>query len=513
MLYNKLSSAVRSKYWGKSSKFIYVAVDHPLNEIVNALTLFADLRLLNVIAIQEQDNFLDTVSYNPFLKKFYMIPSSSTFENYFPDKLQNLYGYQYKTFGFKEDKRWKISEGGIISGYDADLLRVICEHQNASFTFLEIQQEKYEMVLYGKAFRQVDLDFSVTTSVRLISGQVSSYDSVNLFETEGFCAIVPFPKRKSFFDQLLKPFDMWTWILIFLSISCSATVWYFLNNRLIHTAPSAGRFIFAFVANFVGQSIPLNGNHKMQKIILQLTVLLTFILGNAYQSLIIAFISNARYGEQFLTIHDMMQGNFTFHVNSLFKDMFSFSDDYPELKNAEVLNYQRNLDYESFASNKVVIITLCSEIEFLMSDMSPELPYERKPINFYYVLPEKFYSFYLFFTMSYFSPFGERMQKYSLRIFESGIKQKLTAMNPYEDLRAKKEREYYENEEYFLNLNDLLPIFYILIGGYIVSAFLFLMEIFVQQCLQKKRFRKCKIFKKKTTRRQFKVIRVRPVEA
>lgn len=43
-------------------------------------------------------------------------------------------------------------------------------------------------------------------------------------------------------------------------------------------------FLDGFVANFIGQSIPLRQYRPMQKVILQLTILLTFILGTQNQN-------------------------------------------------------------------------------------------------------------------------------------------------------------------------------------------------------------------------------------
>ena len=137
---------------------------------------------------------------------------------------------------------------------------------------------------------------------------------------------------------------------------------------------------------------------------------------------------------------------------------------------------------------------MCSRLKYVLSGYLHEFTPGTEAVKFYYMLDAKFSTFYLNLPVSRFSYFQQRLQELSLKIFESGIRQRWTTKNPFEDAQARKEREYYENEEYFLNLKDLTPAFYLLALGLTISAMTFLFEILWQSSTMK-------LIKDKSTRR------------
>ena len=66
--------------------------------------------------------------------------------------------------------------------------------------------------------------------------------------------------------------------------------------------------------------------------------------------------------------------------------------------------------------------------------------------KFYYELPQKFYTFYKKFPTPAYSPFYEKLEEISLRVFESRIEQQWSDVVPYEDTLANMKHEYMENE-------------------------------------------------------------------
>lgn len=99
-------------------------------------------------------------------------------------------------------------------------------------------------------------------------------------------------------------------------------------------------------------------------------------------------------------------------------------------------------------------------------------------IDFYYKLEEKFLTFYLVYPIAIDTFFLSRMNELSLRITESGIKKLWKEKIPHESLIALRQRQYYENEEYLLNITDFFPAFYLLAFGVVFSGFVLTFEIF-----------------------------------
>lgn len=514
---------MNSRFWKQSSKFIFVAIDFPENAIGHVSSFFYLYTTLNVIMVRESAGVIKVFSYNPFYeeatKRFYEITSiSSSVADYYPDKLRNLNAYAYKIIFLRGGSR-NVIKGETLTGTDVEIMKLIAQHQKASCKFYYINEDELTKQNFAAAINNPNIDLTIEISLR-ISSEIHTF--VEIYETDGFCAIVPLPKRKSFFDILFKPFDSWTWILIFATMLFSGTAWFFINKRFHIDGVTTGYFIFSYIAYFIGQSVPFREHHKRQKVLLQLTILLTFVLGNAYQSLIISYISDAKNGERITTIDDMIAQNFSFFVDPIFQSMFKTSEDYRGLKSQIIATTSpvlENLNFSKLASENVALIFSCSLVDVMLNKLKPEEILEKKPIYFYYKVPEILYSFYLKYVTTPFSPFGSRLQELVSIIFESGIKQHLLELVPGEDLEARMKREYYENEEYLLNLEDLSGVFYILTAGMTIAFLVLLLELFARDFLRnvdwigfKKALRG--FFNRSGQHRRMRgVFQVRPIEA
>lgn len=463
---------------------------------------------------------LTTYTYNQFrqegLKRFYQIGKADlSYDDCYPNKLLNLNRYIFRLFYLYESPRFRTMSDGKVTGADAFMVECALEHLNASVNVTAVGDAgRYLKALNGQHF-----DMSIDTQTRIFESGDVACEAVNTFDTDGFCALIPLPPRKSFLDLLLKPFDSWTWFFVGFTMISAALVWHGLNKTFRTNSVSAGYFVFSFVAHFVGQSIPFQEHHVKQKILLQLTIFLTFILGNAYQSLIISYISDAKFGEKLTTINDLIDSNLTFAADPFFVKMLIKTDGLNGLKTkfSEKLTTLSHLNYSRLASEQKAIILSCNNAELILYHMNSDHPYDETAINFYYQLPERFYTFYLFFMMNQYSPFGERMQELMSNMFESGLQQHWIAQPPKEDSQARKQREYNENEEYLMNLKDLSGLYYILVMGWIVSFFVMLLEIFARDFIQKlnigriSRALRTLMRRMVRERRQFRVVEVQPL--
>ena len=485
-----------------------------LNDLNEVFKKFNELKILNFIVILTTGNNFEVISYNPFLRTASKVDKSLTEMNaVFPDKLLDLNGYVYKILLYPDIPRINV-RGNFINAQDFELMRVIAAKQNAQFNLIVEWHPTEES--FNHYLSEGTADICLNTDVFNHATRSRFMMRFNTFDTDGYCVIVPHPKRKTAFGFLFEPFDLWTWILLVGSMVCCAVVWNYLKRSSSLNSNSSGYFVFGFISNFLGQTIPFRDHRPMQKLILQLTILLTFILGTAYQSLVISMIADPRYGTKITTIDELISSNYSFYASSVFLKYFSTSSDYVELKSRTVgFLSGHDLSFKKFSYENIAIIELCSRLDFILSGLMDKVTAENEAIEFYYMLDAKFSTFYLNLPLSFFSYFQQRLQDLSLRIFESGIRQRWTAKNPFEDAQARQERRYYENEEYFLNLKDLTPAFYLLALGLTISAMTFLFEIFWRDFL--KNFIKDKSTrrvnniapKKRTVRKKF--IQVQPI--
>lgn len=495
---------------------IFVAVDFPKGTAGIVLSIFSTLRVMNTILLEEINEFLFIYMLNPLKPGIFYTNSAESlnFDVFFPTKLTNANGYKFGAIFIHNSPYMKILANGRTLGIDLIVINIITEHLNASLSFHMFKKNEEGMKSFIQGLDGDQYDMSIDKTVQNIG-----LESISIFEDDGFCALLPFPTHRNLFDMILKPFDTWTWILILISLISSAIAWQLINYTSNTTNQvSSGYFVFSFIAYFIGQSIPFREHSFKQKVLLQLSILLTFVLGNAYQSLIISYISDARLGNKITSIDEMLNKNFTYRVDEIFYSMFESSDDYPELKSRITgpIGSFTGYNYRKLAADNVAIIMSCHLADFHLSRIDHYNDYDETPINFYYKLPDKLYSFYHNYWMAHRSLFGSRIQELICRIFESGIKQHWNEMIPSDDLKEKKLREYYENEEYLLNLKDFKELFYILIGGYVASTLAFLIEILIDRFVCKFAWRnfirKFTLNRLKRRERKFRITQVRPAE-
>lgn len=437
--------------------------------------------------IVKLDDGLRTFSFNPFFAStkypLYSLDANKiTIADVFPDKLKNLNGYEYQVILF-EDPPIVRQLNGITYAQDISFIKTLVDLQNARFRAIAFTVEEAEG-FFVKTLYQGSGDISLNKNVFL--PDEIHLKSVSTFETDGNCALIPYPERKSHFDFMFQPFDLSTWLLIVASMIGCSIVWHYLKQSSAINSNSAAYFIFSFVSNFLGQSIPFRKHGPTQKLILQLSIALTFILGTAYQSIMISLIAESRFGNRITTIDELISSNFSIYAGNIFIRQINGSEFYQQIKSRLIEPTDSGIpSFKDLALRQIVVIHSCRTLDVLMNEISPLVPYEKKPINFYYKLDEKFNTYHLHFPTALHTYFLQKFNDFSMMVFESGIKYIWYARPPYEDLRALKEREYYENEEYLLNILDLIPAFVLLATGLTLSTVIFLLSIFWDDFLSK----------------------------
>ncbi|CRL02895.1 CLUMA_CG016004, isoform A [Clunio marinus] len=425
-LIQTLSNIFINNPWKDSTKFIFVySHDNRLTPeaMYEIFFVFEWLGVLNLIITSEQLIYgkkIRVYGSNEFQNRVvFMIRNPSNIDSVFRDKLKNLRDYEFKIFLTDDDVRIAVNDKTRpIEGIDVSIMKIIAEKHNGRIMF--------ETLLYSSDAnfpnKFVDLltgrKSDMTLSTNYYMQKVLKY--INTFDENGYCALVPIPPRLTFIDYILTHFDNYSWGFMCLSIIVCSVFWRFLTRQ---TFPSNSLFYFIFgvVANFVGQSIPFRKSRRIQVILLQLCILMTFILGNAYQSLIIGSMLTSRDGVRMKTFDELFNSNMSFKVDGMFYNKMSFSEDYPSaVSRMQVVNSAPK-DIEKSARENIVLIGGCELINQLMFFHANA----SVILHYYYLLPEKIMKFYERFPINNQSPFFDFIQSNYLYIFESGIQQPL----------------------------------------------------------------------------------------
>lgn len=510
-LFIKFTTVFFLNYWSNSAKFIFVPTDFKFHKLGSIFKFFYDLGVTNAVALHREQT-LKVFTFNQFRRTIYEIGNGlDNIDIIFENKLQNLNGYTYKTLIIDQPPRLYYSDNNnSFKGVDLKIFQALVEKQNAYIKLVAFLiphdpklDEKVEYLIAKRAF-----DLTLNT---MAVGRAKYIRFINTYDENGYCAIIPIPPRLSFLRFLLTPYDVSSWILLVLSVTFCAIVWR-VSKQSPSRSDSTCRFVFGIIANFLGNSIPFGNNRRMQVVILQLCILMTFIMGNAYQSLLISSMSSSRDGIRFKTFEEMFNSDLKFKVDGIFRRILVNSGEFPSVTARMEIASSGNgsLDFKKWAESNYASIARCDNIEHQMN-------YEtwlRLDEN-YYLLPDKMTKFYEKFWLGQLSPFYENLQRNFDYAFESGIRQYWKKyLEPKKLAELNREASYIENEEYLLKMIDVYGIFYILIVGYVISIFALLAEIMWHDCFteyfkklifRSKKIKKRKMFVRRTQVRPFDV--------
>lgn len=464
------------------AKFIFVSTHLAEGQLMYISEAFQMLCAVNAIIIGNYKETQLVYSFNPFeeniANKFYEIKGNSRkISKLFPDKTKNLKGYKYETMSRNSFPSIYVNKEGDVEGTMLNFMRTVAKHQNTTSHDVLVTKRKHHYMIKNKIYSG-KIDTSLSPVPHYAINNLGAMKMVNTFETDGFCAILPYPERKSFLSYAFKRYDTWTWILIAATVIIFVIVWHFLNKHARGNPNSAGYMFFAFIAFFIGQGVEFRENRLLQKVLIQLMVMMTFILGNAYQSVLISFMMESRYGDRISTIEELIESNYTLKVDELFNITLMQTDDYMGL-HPKIISIFREGDFKKLgeiSANKTGVVLMCSVIDTLFKSTDITLNVDHNTIDHFYRLPQKFYSFYKFIPTALYSPLADKLQDYSLRIFESGIKQHWTTMISLEDMSEVKKREAIAYEEFYFNLKDMMGAFYCLGVGLSLAFVAFVFE-------------------------------------
>ena len=392
----------------------------------------------------------------------------------FPDPLKNLHQYIYKVIVTSQYPRSIIQNGKLIS-VDTFFIDTVAKLQNASYKIERVDQRKTEgrTKIVDLMVKNIGDIFLNTMPLSDIIKTRNVVKTVNTFQTNGYCALIPLPRRVSYLRYLLTAFDIYTRILLLLSVAAAALVWK--TYQCLHpldNVDSVGYFVLGTIANFLHQAISFQNKASTLQILIQTNAVMFFILGNYYQSLMISSITEPHFEPRIKTIDEMLVKHKLYLVEKLFNRTIFNLDLFPTMERTVFGNVTLNqLDFKVSADIGTVLIVRCDMAEAMFKGFLWSNPSVIK--NFYYMLPQTCFNFYEKYSLSVLSPFEKRLNEISLKIFETGIKQhwKTLMMENVRTNYLHRKNSDLPIEYDFMNLKDLAGIFYL------CSIFMFLATV------------------------------------
>lgn len=316
---------------------------------------------------------------------------------------------------------------------------------------------------------QTKIDMTILTVMKMYRVE-PNLRQVNTYDEDAYCALVPIPLHVNFLQFALAPFDSMTWLLVFISIISCALLAKLLDGI------SICKFFRTVAASFVFQSLRLECRKKWVMTLLQLCFVMTFVLGNVYQSTVIAALSAETQGSRIFTFQELLASGLSVKSDAFFYKNLKEVD----AKSTENLTPIKELDIKEFSSSVSALIGMCDFIEIIYDEQI----YVDLTKNFYF-LPERILKSCIKFHLSLGTPFYFLLQGFFDLTFEAGIRHYWAAkFKRRKEAKISREKIFVENEPHFLNLNELCEIFYILIIGWSFGTLAFVFECLKTYCAQ-----------------------------
>ena len=471
---------MQSFYFDTSAKIILVFAKevNRVNDIEEMFKFFRKNGMINVLWILKNDSgSLEKLTMevltidNPFKHSWQKInvkfisTENPKFVDVYPNRLKNLQGYSFKLLLTNQIPYYWMHKNRLV-GSDSQIIFEIMNRHNATFHIEIYRRASTGFTSVDKIMRT---DFSLNTGVVAWYGELLI--PIATLENDGYCFLVPIFPFNSLLLDLFVPFDVYTWVLMFLALFIGCFIWNFIYiKKLSRSNVSTSQFGFGVYALFVGQSIPMHKLCLLQTCLLQLFVLLTFLLGNIYNSKLISSMNDLNKAISINSLDELRTSDIKIRSDPLFLSMIKeskFDESFiarvrPDL----IISY----DLQDKHDEGVALCMQCSSGAFLMEFHNNS--------KIYKILPEKFFTTPKTYLMSKISPFNELLTFYVTALFESGIKQYWKLIYKDKNLKFYNTDTLIQNDFSPLQMKDIKYLFVIWGIGIIFALFVFICEKF-----------------------------------
>lgn len=433
--------------------------------IHNILKLFEYSGFVNVAFAQKVNGRL-VISYTQSSDtNIYFTAYLNQTLKFYPDKLSDMKQVPIYISIHQQYPKVQIKSGQVRS-HMISLLGIVMDKMNASIRFEDVQ----DMNMIAKHWMTKKMDLTLNTALQMTANR-NNAPTLKTYQEAGFCALIPSPPEILIFKFFfIEPFNKFVWLFLALTVTACMITWRMYQNR--GTTDSQWFLFFGMIAMFFGQFLEFRHTKRVVLVILfQIIVVMMFVLSQGYQGAVTSFMIQPVLANRMKTVRELIISDLKIVTSELFAGLIQDSEEFQAIKSKMIVT-QASLDKifeQPFINEKVVLIVQCDIAEYLMD----------KLIN-YYILPQKILSYFEELEASFYNPYIEKFQHFMDRSFEAGLVEAWLTFAEQDQKNLKAEN----HDVVFLKLKDLERIFYVLIIGYSLSLFVFLLEIFFHDCIR-----------------------------
>lgn len=481
-------------FWTPQTNVIVIPPDKPkIEDYTFPINVLVASKTLNfVIPYVHEKSFIGLYQGDVLDQKVKIIGMTTDTDKLFSDKFVDMKGYVYTVIIHKHDKRLVQKDDNYLLP-QALFLETVARKQNASvykqFSTIEKTDDIDDFITHGKVDMILNLD---SFSSLLINKNF--FKTVNTYETNGFCTMVPISSgNEMFLKFIIKPFSNCVWLVLVFLITFGALVWHgFQKFTGIRIIPGL-YFISDVLLAFIQQSVNIRRGQLVPKVMLQIFIFMMIIIANVYQGTITSILMDPKQFQKFENIQELLNTEYDIYTDILFQNIIKKYDTNQLIVDRIVplsfwlhdSNYTKQ--FQDVMSPKNVLIVACDMVQELLETQIDD---RTKGIDVYYELHQKMLPYFESILLSRRSPFHEKLNEMSLRIYESGIKQHWTM------LMGKFKRSRSNIDDSMLGMNEMKLIFKTYLHGILTSIIVFLLEIFknslriiyrrwIKKCLRK----------------------------
>jgi hypothetical protein len=289
--------------------------------------------------------------------------------------------------------------------------------------------------------------------------------------------LIPHPNQISFFTLLWTPFGIYMWIFLSSSVIFTVIIWklYKIFHPKRDEIDSIGTVLFGIVAFFFSEGISYRKNTPILTLLLHILSFGFSIFGMLYQTSLVALIHQPKHESRIARVEEMVEKYENFTTDIIFSDLKKNIKLYDKI-NATVISYDDFFatKFHETALEQNVMIFSCDFIEAVISKLIPTR--NGRLDDFYYVLPEKLFTTYEKLLSGQFSPFNDRFNEISLKVFESGVRQHWRNVLKVNHLKEVHKNSVEAEENVLLRMDDLMKVLKLTGIFWLVSFVVFCME-------------------------------------
>lgn len=471
----------RLYFWRQRDRIIiFIASKFEKAALINCFNYLWWKGITNV-AVVFVNKTLQTYSYDPFPQV--QIKSIKN-DNLFAEKYTNLMGHNINISMFANVLD-AISEANTYKGKDGHFARTFMEYLNASYSFVQPK----DSVDYGEnhnrtKFTGVFADMVKNRTQIALNSRYYKDEFQDFLEAsyphgrDDLTCLVPV-RRNDDVKRFLLNFSVSTWILF-----AGIALLFFITILLISLIANKKIYIndvaLAIIAINVGQQIKYFCNIKVLKATIIIYVVISFFFNSAYQSQMTSLFTVPRKPHQIDTLDELSTTDIKIYTLFRFKRMLR-----DNLRNSlhrrilpRLVAMQENEQISEINEHKDYAV-ICKDHIATYAVAQKENLVDGEP--FYRIMTERPMPSIVCYVVKYGSPLLGRLNSVVSRLTEAGIMDQWRKWT-VEEMTIKRSAEYsrQKNElkkENMLTMTNLKNLFWFLVGGWVLSGVVWVMEI------------------------------------